>query len=168
MILSEKSANFSGSCSNSLSSCLLMPYDRQSVSRIFIIAAAMGGGILLAVTAQTVLAKLDLDLGAVWRELGPKAGHLRAAFAWWLIAGICFIGGFVIAALAKYLLAHPTSLVWLRWIAGAAIVAGLTVVGRKAVAPPDLRPMASVVLGLSVLCLAGVVSLLGAFFVVRR
>ncbi len=145
-----------------------MQYDRQSVSRMFIIAAAMSGGVLLAVTAQTALAQLGLDLGAVWRELGPKADQLRAAFAWWLIAGICFVGGFLIAALAKYLLANPTSLIWLRWLAAAAAVAGLTIIAKKAVAPSDLRPIATVVLGVSVLCLAGVVSLLGAFFVVRR
>jgi hypothetical protein len=44
----------------------------------------------------------------------------------------------------------------------------LTIVARQATAPSGLSPAASVGIGLSVMCVAGILSLLGAFFVVRR
>jgi hypothetical protein len=146
-----------------------MPDDKQTISRALILGVALISGMLLSIAAQALLAHLGLDLGAVWRGLrAPQAAQLRAAFAWWLIAGISFVAGFVIAALAKYFSAHPIRSPRLRWLAGAAAVAALTVIGQQATAPSGLSPAASVGIGLAVMCLAGVLSLLGAFFVVRR
>lgn len=146
-----------------------MPDEKQPTSRAFILGVALIGGVLLSVATQVVLAHLGLDLGGLWRGLrGPQATQLRAAFAWWLIAGISFVAGLVIAALAKFLSAHPIRSGSVQWLAGAAAVVLLTIVARQATAPSGLSPAASVGIGLSVMCVAGILSLLGAFFVVRR
>jgi hypothetical protein len=142
---------------------------KQPVPRVLVFAAAVSVGVLLAVVAKALLAHLGLDLGALWQTLAvPRASHLRAAFAWWLIAGLSFIGGFAIAAIAKFLMANPTRFHPLRWLGGAVTVAGLTVVGHGATAPSGLKPLANVTIGVAVLALAGVLSLLGAYFAVRR
>lgn len=142
--------------------------EKQKTPRILVVGAAMSAGLLVAIAAQTALAQFGLDLGAVWRGLAPRAAQLRAAFAWWLIAGVAFVAGFLFAALARYLLANPTRFVLLRWLGGAAVIAVLVLVGRQAVAPSGLPPVASVLIGVAILLLAGMLSLLGAFFVVRR
>ena len=146
-----------------------MPNDQQSYPRLFVLGVTLISGVCLSVAAQAVLVHLGLDLGAVWRGLrAPQTAQLRAAFAWWLIAGISFVAGFLIAVVSKYLAAHPVHSRAVRWIAGAAAVVALTLIGHQAAAPPGLSPGASVGIGLSVMCLAGVLSLLGAYFVVRR
>ncbi|MGZ9073559.1 MAG: hypothetical protein ACXW3G_11755 [Rhodoplanes sp.] len=143
--------------------------EKQPTSRAFILGVALISGVLLSVATQAVLAHLGLDLGGLWRGLrGPQATQLRAAFAWWLIAGISFVAGLVIAALAKFLSAHPIRSGSVQWLAGAAAVVLLTIVARQATAPSGLSPAAIVGIGLSVMCVAGILSLLGAFFVVRR
>ena len=146
-----------------------MTDEKQPVPRLFILGVALVSGMLLSVAAQVALARLGLDLDAVWRGLrGTQATQLRAAFAWWLIAGISFVGGFVIAALAKYFSAYPVRSPGVRWVAGAIAVVALTLVAHQATARSGLSPAASVGIGLSVQCFAGMLSLLGAFFVVRR
>lgn len=146
-----------------------MPHDQQSYPRLFVLGVALISGVCLSVAAQVVLAHFGLDLGAVWRGLrGPQTAQMRAAFAWWLIAGISFVAGSLIAVLSKYLAAHPVHSQTIRWLAGAAAVVALTLIGHQAAAPPGLPPAASVGIGLAVMCLAGILSLLGAYFVVRR
>jgi len=146
-----------------------MPDDRISYSHVFVLGVALVGGMCLSVAAQAVLTHLGLDLGAVWRGLrGPQAAQLRAAFAWWLIAGVSFLAGAIIAVLSKYLFAHPIDSHGIRWVAGIAGFAALTLIAHQAAVPSGLSPAASVGIGLAVMCLAGVLSLLGAYFVVRR
>lgn len=129
----------------------------------------MSVGVLLAVVVKVALARLGLDLGTLWQSVtAPHASQLRAAVAWWLIAGISFIAGFVIGALTKYLMANPNRFNALRWLGAAMIVALLVVVGREAVAPSASKPLLNVTIGVALLCLAGVLSLLGAYFTVRR
>lgn len=146
-----------------------MPNDHQSYPRLFVLGVALISGVCLSVAAQIALVHFGLDLGAIWRGLrGPQASQLRAAFAWWLIAGISFVAGFLIAVLSKYLTVHPVHSQTIRWLAGAAAVVALTLIGHQAAPPPGLSPAASVGIGLAVMCVAGILSLLGAYFVVRR
>lgn len=146
-----------------------MPNDQQSNPRLFVLGVALVSGVCLSVAAQVALVHFGLDLGAVWRGLrGPQASQMRAAFAWWLIAGVSFVAGLLIAVLAKYLTAHPVHSPTIRWLAGAAAVVALTLIGHQAAPPPGLSPGASVGIGLAVMCVAGILSTLGAYFVVRR
>ena len=146
-----------------------MTDEKKPVPRLFILGLALVSGLLISVAAQVALAKLGLDLEAVWRGLrGPQATQLRAAFAWWLIAGISFVGGFVIATSARYFSTHPVRSSGVRWVSGTILVVVLTLVARQATDRAGLSPAASVGIGLAVQCFAGVLSLLGAYFVARR
>lgn len=142
----------------------------QLSDRLLVFAAAIGGGVLLAIVTQVVLAQLGLDLTAIWRAVGvPRAAQLRAATAWWLIAGVTFMAGFGIAALLRHLVAHPKRVPGgMLWLGGLVAVAGLTVAGRKATATGEIGALASVVTGVAVLLAGGGLSLLGAVFAMRR
>jgi hypothetical protein len=148
-----------------------MPPTANDLSyRLLIFGAAISGGVLLAIVVQVVLAQLGLDLAAIWHAVKvPRAAQLRAATAWWLIAGITFMAGFAIAALVRYLVANPGRVRgWVGWIGGLVAVVGLTWVGREATTTKELGALASVITGLAVLVAGGALSLLGAFFAMRR
>lgn len=141
----------------------------QPVPRIHLLGAAIGGGIVMAIAAQSALETYGLDLGALWGAKGaPEASELRAAAAWWLIAGVALVSGFLAATAAKLLLERPKRFLALRWLGGLAALCGLAVLGRQAAAPTGLSPGASAFIGVAVLCVAAALSLLGAFFVARR
>ena len=138
--------------------------------RILVFGAAISGGVLLAVVTQVFLAQLGLDIIAIWHAVKvPRAAQLRAATAWWLIAGVTFIAGFAIAALVRYFVTHPRPISdRVGWVGGLVAVAGLTAVGSKATASNELGALASVITGVAVLVAGGALSLLGAFFAMRR
>jgi hypothetical protein len=146
-----------------------MAQDKQPYPRTLIFAAGTTGGILVALTAQIVLVRFGLDLAAVWRELFvSRAAQMRSAFAWWIVAGFSFLGGFLIAAFAKYFSAHWWRLRVVRWIGGAIVVGALAVVGHLASAPTGLAPAPNVVVGVTVIAASTLLAMLGAFFIVRR
>ena len=138
--------------------------------RILVFGAAISGGALLAIVVQIVLAQLGLDITAIWHAgKVPRAAQLRAATAWWLIAGFTFIAGFAIAVLVRYLIANPLHLSdRVSWAGGLVALAGLTTVGSKATGSHELGAAAGVITGVAVLVAGGALSLLGAFFAMRR
>ena len=96
---------------------------RTEVPRPLVLVTAMTCGVLAAIAAQIVLAQRGIELAGVWREIASRGFHLRAAGAWWMMAGSALlVGAAVAAALSRF------PLPWLRfrllrWIAGAALVA---------------------------------------------
>jgi hypothetical protein len=146
-----------------------MAQDKQTFPRTLIFGAGVTGGVLLAIVAQVLLGRLGLDLAAVWRELFPtRAAQMRSAFAWWLVAGISFLGGLAFAAFVKYFSGNWWQLRVVRWVAAALLVGGLAEVGRVSAEPSGLAASANVLVNLAVLVLSGVLAMLGAYFVVRR
>lgn len=146
-----------------------MSDDKQPISRAYVLGLALVCGFLLSIAVRTILAHTGLDLAALWRGLhGPQAAQLKAAFVWWLLAAFAVASGLVIAIVTKVLSRHPIRSPALCWIAGAIFVTAATALGHEAAAPSDLPPAASVGIGLVSMGLTGVLSLLGAFFVVRR
>lgn len=146
-----------------------MAHDKQPYPRTLIFAAGTTGGLLVALTAQIVLVRFGLDLASVWRELfASRAAQMRSAFAWWIVAGFSFLGGFLIAAFVKYFSAHWWRLRVVRWIGGTIVVAGLTMVGHQASAPTGLAPAPNIVVGMTVIVTSALLAMLGAFFIVRR
>lgn len=144
-----------------------MPQD--PLPRTLIFGAGVTGGVLLALSAQVILVHMGLDLGAVWRELFvTRAAQMRSAFAWWLVAGFSFGGGFVIAAFAKFMSTNWWRFRALRWLGAALLVAALTKIGQLSGAPSGLTAAGNVVVGVAALALSGLLAMLGAFFVVRR
>lgn len=143
--------------------------DSVPFPRVLILCIAVTGGVMAAITAQLALAHVGLDLAAVWRNvLGDRTGQLRSAFAWWAIALVSFASGLIIAWVTKLMAAAQSDLAALRWIGGVVLVVGLALVGREAAAPSQLGPGANAVLGIASLTVAGLLSLLGAYFVTRR
>jgi hypothetical protein len=131
------------------------------------------GGFLIAVSAQVLLGHTNVELAAMWHDLliGSPV-QIRSAFAWWLIAGTALIGGFLCAAVTRFLLTNWWPLRVLRWILGAAIVAGLGVVGHVAseVAsdPAELDSAAYMAANLSGMVASLITASVGAFFAARR
>ncbi len=145
-----------------------MTHDKQT-PRTLIFAAGTTGGLISAITAEIVLGHFGLDLAAVWREVfASRAAQMHSAVAWWLIAGFSFVGGLLIAAFARYFSANWCRLRLPRWIGGAVVVGALTWVGHLASAPSGLAPGPNVVVGLGVMLASVLLSMLGAFFIVRH
>lgn len=138
--------------------------------RTLIFGAAISGGVLLAIVVQVVLAQLGLDITAIWQAAKvTRAAHLGAAMAWWLIAAVAFIAGFAIAVFVRYLVANPPRISdRFGWAGGLVAIACLTVIGGRATASHEFSAAASVITGMAVLLAGGALSLLGAFFAVRR
>lgn len=137
--------------------------------RVLILCIAVTGGVMAAVTAQLAYARLGLDLGAAWRDMmGARTGQMRSAFAWWAIALTAFAAGVVIAWIVRLMASAQSDLAAVRWIGAAVLVVGLALVGHEAGTPTGLGPGAGAVLGLVSLTVAGLLSLLGAYFVTRR
>jgi hypothetical protein len=84
------------------------------------------------------------------------------------LAGTALVGGFVVAAVTRFLLTNWWPLRLLRWILGAAIVAGLGVVAHIASEPPEMDSAASLLTNLSGMAAALLVASVGAFFAARR
>jgi hypothetical protein len=126
------------------------------------------GGFLVAVSAQVLLSQTHFDLAAMWYDLFAATVQIRSALAWWLIAGTALAGGFLAAAVTRFLLMNWWPLRLLRWILGAVIVAGLGAVGHVASEPAELDSAAYVAANLSGMVAALLAASVGAFFAARR
>jgi hypothetical protein len=105
----------------------------------------------------------------MWRDLfASSTVHVKSALAWWLVAGTALVGGFIAAAVTRFLLVNWWPLRLLRWILGAVIVAGLAMVGHVASEPAELDSAISVAANLSVMVAALLAASVGAFFAARR
>jgi hypothetical protein len=137
--------------------------------RTLVFGTGLTGGVFFALAAQIILSHLGLDLAVAWRGLFvARAAELRSAFAWWVLAGVSFVNGFVIAALTKLLAENWWRLRPLRWLAGAALVAGLALTGHFARAAPGLGVAAHVGATLAALTLSAAMAMFGAYFAARR
>ena len=141
---------------------------RTEVPRPLVLVTAMTCGVLAAIAAQIVLAQRGIELGDVWRDLSIRGRQLRAAAAWWAMAGAGLLASaFVAAALSRF------PLPWLRfrmlrWIAGAGIVAALAHVGHSAAMKAGVSPGIHAAASFAAVCLAALAALLGAYFAAKR
>jgi hypothetical protein len=137
--------------------------------RALVFGTSVTCGVLAGMSVQILLGRAGIDLTAVWHNLfATQALESRSAAALWLFAGAALVvSAIVAAALSRY------SLPWvrfrlLRWLSGAAIVAGLAEIGRSAGAASQGSAGAQLAVGLAAFALATFMALLGAFFTVRR
>jgi len=137
--------------------------------RALVFGTGVTCGVLAAMCVQILLGSAGLELTSVWRGLFAAQGlQSRAAAALWLFAGAALlVSAAVAAALSRY------SLPWvrfrlLRWVLGAAIVAGLAEIGHAANATSGAGGGTQLAVGLAAFALATVMAMLGAFFTVRR
>jgi hypothetical protein len=137
--------------------------------RVLVFGTSVTCGVLAAMSVQILLGRAGIDLTAVWHNLfAAQALQSRSAAAVWLFAGAALVvSAIVAAALSRY------SLPWvrfrlLRWLAGAAIVAGLAEIARSAGTASEGSAGTQLAVGLAAFALATVMAMLGAFFTVRR
>lgn len=135
--------------------------------RRLILAGAMVSGILLALAVHMLGQRFGLDLGGLWRSDLRDFMPAGAAVAWWLIASVAFIGGYVTATLMHSAVSGqiPQRMRQFLVMVGVLVLAGA---GQAASAPSPGPTVAGVVTGLAVLCLGAMIAFCGAHFALRK
>jgi hypothetical protein len=106
---------------------------KQELTAVRLLAFATGiiAGTFAALAAQIYLAHLNIELATAWRDLFVTwHAQTRSAFAWWTMALVALVIGYIVAAMTRFMMLHWWPLRVLRWIAGIAIVAALAVIGH--------------------------------------
>src|SRR4029078_3033949 len=124
--------------------------DATPFPRHMIVAGAMVCGVLLALAFHMIGRRFGLDLAALWRDAGVIP--IGAALAWWLIATIAFVGGFVTASLMSGAASGQSSRPMWQFLVGLLVVV-LAGAGQVASGPPGGPTVAGVLAGVSALIL---------------
>jgi hypothetical protein len=135
--------------------------------RRLILAGAMISGVLLALAVHMLGQRFGLDLGGLWRTDVNDFMPASAAIAWWLIATMAFVGGYVTATLMHSAASGriPQRMRQFLIAVGVLVLAGA---GQAASAPSPIPTVSGVVAGLAALCLGGVMAFCGAHFALRK
>jgi hypothetical protein len=135
--------------------------------RRIILAAALLSGMLLALAVHMLGARYGLDLGGLWRSDTHEFMPAGAAVAWWLIATVAFVGGYVTATLMQSAVSGqiPQRMRQFLIAVGVLVLAGA---GQAASAPSPLPTVSGVLAGLAALCLGAAMSFCGAHFALRK
>jgi hypothetical protein len=141
--------------------------DANYFPRRLILAGAMISGWLLALAVHMIGQRFGLDLGGLWRSDSPEFMSAGAAIAWWLIAAMGFVGGYVTATLLNRAAAGtmPPRMRQFLIAIGVLVLAGA---GQAASAPSPLPTVAGVVAGVAALLLGGLMAFCGAHFALRK
>jgi hypothetical protein len=142
---------------------------RIRIGRPLIYVTAVTCGVLAAMVTQILLARSGIELAAVGRAvLTQGALQTRAAGAWWLMAGIAFLVGAVVAGALSRLPWPWQALRLVRWVLGAVVVYALAEAGHMASLAPEQPAPAHAAASLAALCAAALVAQFGAYFSVKR
>jgi hypothetical protein len=135
--------------------------------RRLILAGAMISGLLLALAVHMLGQRFDLDLGGLWRNDPSNFMPIGSAVAWWLIAAMGFIGGYVTANLMHSAASGhiPQRMRQFLIAIGVLVLAGA---GQAASAPNAIPTSSGVLAGLAALGLGGVMAFCGAHFALRK
>jgi hypothetical protein len=107
--------------------------DELTAVRLLAFATGIIAGTLAAFAAQICLTHLHIELATAWRDLFVTwKAQTKSAFAWWTMALVALVVGYIAAAMTQFMMLHWWPLRLLRWVAGATIVAALTVIGHDA------------------------------------
>ena len=135
--------------------------------RRLILAGAMMSGILLALAVHMLGQRFGLDLGGLWRNDLNDFMPAGAAVAWWLIATVAFVGGYVTATLLHSAVSGriPQRMRQFLIAVGVLVLAGA---GQAASAPSPVPTVAGLLAGLAALGLGGLMAFCGAHFALRE
>jgi hypothetical protein len=135
--------------------------------RRLILAGAMMSGILLALAVHMLGQRFGLDLGGLWRTDSHDFMPAGAAVAWWLIASVAVVGGYLTATLMRSAVSGRISQRMRQFLValGVLVLAGA---GQAASAPSPVPTIAGVLAGLAALCLGGLMAFCGAHFALRK
>jgi hypothetical protein len=127
----------------------------------------MISGMLLALALHMISPLFGLDLGALWRSDLSDLIPATAALAWWLIALVAFIGGYVTASLMNSAASGQIP-PRLRHFLIAIVVLVLAAAGQAASGPSAVPTASGVIAGLVAVCLGAAMAFCGAYFALRR
>lgn len=133
--------------------------------RRLILAGAMLSGVLLALAVHMLGVRFGLDLGGLWRASGViPAG---AAIAWWLIATVGFVGGYLTATLMDSAISGQIPQRMRQFLIGIVVLV-LAGAGQAAAGPSSIPTIAGVVAGIAALGLGALMAFCGAHFALRK
>jgi len=134
-----------------------------------IYAAALTCGVLAALTLEIYLTGAGFGPANLWENfLSSGTRDLRTAGPWWGIAALAFVvSGITAAALSRFPPPwHRYRL--LRWVAAGVILLLLEDITHSAGGPEAVAAGTTLAVRLIALCVAALMTLLGAYVAVRR
>lgn len=137
-----------------------------SFSRHIVFAGAVLFGILLALGIHIIIQPFGLNLGDLWRADLPELIPARAAVAWWLIAAVAFLAGYISASLMHKPATGRIPLRTRQFLIVVGVIM-LAAAGQAASAPSPIPTLSGLLAGLAALCLGAVMSFCGAHFALR-
>lgn len=139
---------------------------QDTYPRHFVLAGAVGAGILLALAVHMLGQRFGLDLAGLWRRDQTAMMPIAVAGAWWLIATVGFAGGYLSARLAED--AASGNISRSQWLfLGVVMVLLLAGAGLGASAPATGPISERVLGGVVALVLGAAMSFCGAHFATR-
>jgi hypothetical protein len=135
--------------------------------RRLILAGAMISGLLLALAVHMLGQRFGLDLGGLWRNDPHNFMPIGSAIAWWLIAAMGFVGGYVTANLMHSAASGgiPQRMRQFLIAIGVLVLAGA---GQAASAPSAVPTASGVLAGLAALGLGSIMAFCGAHFALGK
>ncbi len=135
--------------------------------RRLILVGAMMSGVLLALAVHMLGQRFGLDLGGLWRTDQHDFMPVGAAVAWWLIASVAFVGGYITANLLHSAVSGriPQRMRQFLIAVGVLVLAGA---GQAASGPSPIPTVAGLLAGIAALGLGGLMAFCGAHFALRK
>jgi hypothetical protein len=141
--------------------------DTTTFPRRLILAGAMISGLLLALAVHMLGQRFGLDLGGLWRNDPQNFMPIGSAVAWWLIAAMGFVGGYVTANLMHSAASGRIPQRMRQFLIGIGVLV-LAGAGQAASAPNAVPTASGVMAGLIALSLGGLLAFCGAHFALRK
>lgn len=135
--------------------------------RRIILAAAMLSGVLLALAVHMLGQRFGLDLGGLWRSDTHEFMPAGSAVAWWLIATMAFVGGYLTATLMQSAVSGQIPQRMRQFLIAVGVLV-LAAAGQAASAPSPIPTIAGVLAGLAALGLGALMAFCGAHFALRK
>ncbi len=135
--------------------------------RHLILTGAAIFGMLLALGVHILGQHFNLDLGALWTSDSGRLIPATAAVAWWLIAAVGLVGGYVTAALLRSAISgHLPRRMRQALIAGGLLL--LVAAGQAASGPSAVPTISGLLAGIMALVLGALMAFCGAYFALER
>ncbi len=143
-----------------------MPGTPYFSPRLILGAAAMFG-MLLALGVHILGQRFGLDLGDLWGASSNGVIPATAAIAWWLIAAVAFVGGYITASLLfSAVSGHLPRRLQHALIAGGLLL--LIAAGQAASGPSAVPTLHGLYNGIIALLLGAAMAFAGAHFALAR
>ena len=129
---------------------------------------AIAAGAFTSLAAQVLLNNRGLMIGTIWQNMASgNPPNLRAAMAWWVIAGAALVVGAAVAAVLVRAPAPWERLRAVRWILAGLGLFALAHVAHAAGAPEGIGATAQLGSASLAVALAGLMAAFGAVFALR-